>query len=199
MTDDELRQKWDQRYQQTGAAPCALEVLVENSHLLPPEGSALDLACGMGGSGLLLAEHGLNTWAWDLSPVAIDALEKRAANLPLIAEVRDVVRLPPPPGGYDVICVGHFLDREICPEIAAALRPGGLLFYQTFTRERVDQTGPGTQGYRLGPNELLELFPGLLVRFYREEGRLGDPARGFRNRAQLVAQQPQTTNGSGSE
>jgi hypothetical protein len=29
------------------------------------------------------------------------------------------------------------------------------------------------------------------VRFYREEGRLGDAARGFRNRAQLVAQKPQ--------
>ena len=199
MTDDKLRQKWDQRYQQAGTAPCALEVLVENLHLLPLEGSALDLACGLGGSGLLLAERGLNTRAWDLSPVAIDALKTRAAKLPLIAEVRDVVRLPPPPGGYDVICVGHFLDREICPEIAAALRPGGLLFYQTFTRERVDQTGPGTEHYRLGPNELLELFPGLLVRFYREEGRVGDPARGFRNRAQLVAQQPQTTSGPRSE
>ena len=190
MTDDQLRQKWDRRYQHSGAPPCALEVLVDNSHLLPVEGSALDLACGLGGSGLLLAERGLDTWAWDLSPVAIDALKMRAGNLPLVAEVRDVIEQPPSPGGYDVICVGHFLDREICPEISAALRPGGLLFYQTFTRERVDQTGPGTAHYRLGPNELLELFPGLLVRFYREEGRLGDPARGFRNRAQLVAQKP---------
>ena len=190
MTDDQLRQKWDRRYQQSEATPCALEVLIDNSYLLPVEGSALDLACGLGGSGLLLAERGLDTWAWDLSPVAIDALKMRAGNLPLVAEVRDVIEQPPSPGGYDVICVGHFLDREICPEISAALRPGGLLFYQTFTRERVDQTGPGTANYRLGTNELLELFPGLLVRFYREEGRLGDPARGFRNRAQLVAQKP---------
>jgi SAM-dependent methyltransferase len=190
MTDDQLRQKWDRRYQQSEAPPCALEVLIDNSHLLPVEGNALDLACGLGGSGLLLAERGLNTWAWDLSPVAIDALKMRAGNLPLVAEVRDVIEQPPSPGGYDVICVGHFLDREICPEISAALRPGGLLFYQTITCERVDQTGPGTANYRLGPNELLELFPGLLVRFYREEGRLGDPARGFRNRAQLVAQKP---------
>ena len=190
MADDERTQKWDRRYQQTTATPVALEVLVDNSHLLPTAGSALDLACGLGGSGLLLAERGLITRAWDLSPVAIDALSKRAGDLPLIAEVRDVVRQPPPPESYDVICVGHFLDRDICPEISAALRPGGLLFYQTFTRERVDQTGPGTQRYRLDPNELLELFSGLLVRFYREEGCLGDPARGFRNRAQLVAQKP---------
>ena len=190
MTDDELRQKWDQRYLQACAPPSALEVLVENAHLLPPEGSALDLACGMGGSALVLAQRGLKTWAWDLSPVAIDGLKSRAGGLPLIAEVRDVIQMPPSPGGYDVICVGHFLDREVCAAIAAALRPGGLLFYQTFTRERVDQTGPATQHYRLGTNELLELFPGLLLRFYREEGRLGNPAQGFRNRAQLVAQNP---------
>ena len=118
MVDDERTQKWDRRYQQTAATPVALEVLVDNSHLLPAAGSALDLACGLGGSGLLLAERGLITRAWDLSPVAIDALNTRAGDLPLIAEVRDVVRQPPPPESYDVICVGHFLDREICPEIS---------------------------------------------------------------------------------
>jgi hypothetical protein len=64
------------------------------------------------------------------------------------------------------------------------------LFYQTFSLERVDETGPGNASYRLATNELLELFPQLLVRFYRDEGRAGDRSRGFRNRAQLVAEQP---------
>jgi hypothetical protein len=65
------------------------------------------------------------------------------------------------------------------------------LFYQTFTRERVDDSGPGSERFRLERNELLRLFPDLIVRFYREEGRIGDPTRGFRNRAQLVAQRSQ--------
>ena len=190
MGDETLRRKWDQRYRQAGAAPAALEVLRENSHLLPAHGRALDLACGLGGSALLMAESGLDTEAWDLSSVALDSLVGRAGQLPLIAEVRDVVRRPPGPAQFDVICVGHFLERAICPAIAVALRPGGLLFYQTFTRERVDQGGPSSERYLLAPNELLSLFPGLLVRFYREEGCLGDPGRGFRNRAQLVAQRP---------
>ncbi len=190
MSDDSLRQKWDQRYRQAGTAPSALEVLGENLHLLPRQGTALDLACGLGGSALLLAEYGLATEAWDLSPVAVDSLARRAGKLPLVAEVRDVSRRPPEPGEFDVICVGHFLDREICPAIAAALRPGGLLFYQTFTRERVDPGGPSNESYLLAANELLGLFPGLILRFYRDEGCLGDVTRGFRNRAQMVAQQP---------
>jgi len=190
MFDKEHRDKWDRRYQQAQSPPCALEVLVENSHLLPPRGKALDLACGLGGSGLLLAERGLQTWAWDLSPVAIGVLKERAAGLPLHAEVRDVIGSPPEPGRFDVICVGHFLDRELCKHIAAALNPGGLLYYQTFSLDRVDDTGPGTTRYRLATNELLKLFPDLVVRFFRDEGRAGDRSRGFRNRAQLVAEQP---------
>jgi len=190
MTDIELRDKWDRRYDQALQAPCALEVLIENQHLLPAAGTGLDLACGLGGSGLFLAERGLQTWAWDLSAVAIEALNRRTGSLPLHAEVRDVVRDPPESDRFDVICVGHFLDRELCSRIAAALKPGGLLFYQTFSLERVDDSGPGNPRYRLAPNELLELFPQLLVRFYRDEGRVGDPSRGFRNRAQLVAARP---------
>lgn len=182
--------KWDARYQGMHGDIAPLEVLADNAHLLPPGGDALDLACGLGGSALFLAGCGLRTRAWDLSTVAIDALLARAHGLAVEAEVRDVTVQPPEAGRFDVICVGHFLDRELCPKISAALKPGGLLFYQTFSRDRVDDSGPGNPQYRLGVNELLELFPRLIVRFYRDEGSLGDAARGFRNRAQLVAQHP---------
>lgn len=189
--NEELRRKWDGRYAGApgnGAPP--LEVLAANAHLLPVDGDALDLACGLGGSALFLARHGLRTRAWDISPVAIATLREAAGGLPLTAEVRDLARDPPPPASFDVICVGHFLDRGLCPAIAAALRPGGLLFYQTWTLERVDESGPGNADFRLARNELLRLFPGLVVRFYRDEGDVGDPGRGLRNRAQLVAQRP---------
>ena len=44
-----------------------------------------------------------------------------------------------------------------------ALKPQGLLFYQTFTHERVTDQGPSNPSYRLAPNELLELFAPLHV------------------------------------
>ena len=190
METEDTRAKWDARYAGAEPGPAPLEVLADNAHLLPREGTALDLACGLGGSALFLARHGLTTFAWDLSPVAVQVLQQGAGDLPLTAQVRDVVAQPPEPGRFDVICVGHFLDRALCPAISAALRPGGLLFYQTFTRERVDDSGPSTDRFRLATNELLTLFPGLIVRLYREEGAVGDKARGFRNKAQLVAQRP---------
>jgi len=190
MTDNKLREKWDRRYDRASQVSDALDVLVENAHLLPTRGAALDLACGLGGSSLFLAERGLQAWAWDLSSVAIGVLRRSAGELPVEAEVRDVSTRPPEAGRFDVICVGHFLDRGLCPAIAAALKPGGLLFYQTFCLDSVDESGPGNARYRLGSNELLELFPQLIVRFYRDEGSVGDASQGFRNLAQLVAQRP---------
>ncbi|WP_240905903.1 hypothetical protein [Thiorhodococcus mannitoliphagus] len=74
--------------------------------------------------------------------------------------------------------------------MAAALRPGGLLLYQTFSREAVTDRGPSNPDYRLAPNELLRLFPGLIVRAYRDEGCVGDTRRGTRDIAFLVAQAP---------
>ena len=50
--------------------------------------------------------------------------------------------------------------------------------------------GPSNPAYRLDTNELLRLFPHLIVRFYREEGRVGDLTDGKRDIAQLVAQRP---------
>lgn len=184
-----VRDKWDARYQDADpaqATPC--RVLAEFSHLLPGGGRALDLASGLGGNALLLAERGLETEAWDISPVAVAKLDAhaRALGLPLTASVRDVERAPPEPGAFDVIVVSYFLERGLAPALIDALRPGGLLFYETFTREKVDDSGPSNPEFRLAPNELLHLFSPLRLLAYREEGVVGDTGRGLRNVAYLV-------------
>lgn len=182
--------KWNARYVDADVASVRpVRVLQENAHLLPRLGRALDLACGLGGNARLMAERGLETYAWDVSTVAVEKLNAYAhdAHLPLIAELRDVEREPPEPDAFDVIVVGHFLERALAGPLALSLRRGGLLYYQTFTDERVDEVGPKTSAFRLQPNELLRLFSPLRLLVYREEGRVGDLARGFRNEAMLVA------------
>jgi tellurite methyltransferase len=184
-----VRDKWDARYQDADpaqATPC--RVLADFAHLLPATGRALDLAAGLGGNALLLAGHGLETVAWDISPVAVDKLNAhvRERGLPLVASVRDVERAPPEAGAFDVIVVSYFLERTLAPALIAALRPGGLLFYETFTREKVDDTGPSNPGFRLASNELLRLFSPLRLLAYREEGAVGDTGHGLRNVAYLV-------------
>lgn len=183
---------WNSRYAdaERGAAAWALR---EHVHLLPAVGDALDLACGLGANALLMAEHGLRVQAWDFSPVAIERLGEEAGRrgLAVHGEVRDVVAAPPAPASFDVIVVSHFLERGLFPYLIDALRPGGLLFYQTFTTERPEGgSTPSNPAFLLKPCELLELCRPLRLLVYREDGLFGDLGQGLRAVAALVGAKP---------
>ena len=181
---------WNTRYRRKSGdgRPQACSLLREYRHLLPTSGQALDIACGRGGNALLLAANGLATSAWDYADAAIEQVHHHASqmSLPIEAKVRDVQQQPPAAATFDVIVVCHFLERNLAGPIAAALKPQGLLFYQTFTQDKVSDNGPDNPDYRLKPNELLSLFPDLRVVYYREEGSIGDTTQGFRDRAQYI-------------
>jgi SAM-dependent methyltransferase len=187
----QLREKWDKRHADADKGPAAAEVLKRNLHLLPVKGKALDLACGLGGNALTLVAYGLETVAWDISPVAIERLNAYAANeglTSLSAQVRDVEQFPPPPASFALIIVSYYLERALIPHLIDALLPGGLIFYQTFTQTAVSDLGPSNPAYRLADNELLQLFSSLKLRYYREENRLGNLHQGIRDVAMLVAE-----------
>ena len=193
---EEIRNKWNTRYEAVHVPNQVIDVLELNVHLLSGQGKSLDLACGLGGNALRMAELGYESHAWDISDTAIEKVQEFAEERQLNLKVRqcDVSRVILEPESFDVIIVSRFLIREMAELLSAALKPGGLLFYQTFTQERTElNDGPNNKAFRLEKNELLRLFPGLIVRFYREEGRLGDLQRGFRNEAMLVAQKPERT------
>ena len=185
------RAKWDARYRDCDKVPEPALVLSDYRHLLPASGRALDLACGLGGNALLLAAHGLEIHAWDISPVAVERLKQEAASrgLPVRTESRDVVAMPPEPVSFDVIVVSRFLERDLVPSLVQALRTDGLIYYQTFTAARVGDTGPTNPAFRLADNELLALFSSLRLLVYREESLAGDLTKGLRGEAMLVAQQ----------
>lgn len=184
----DIREKWNERYRAATGERQASRVLRENLHLLPGDGRALDLACGLGGNALLLAGQGLEVDAWDIADVPVAALQAMASErqLPVSTQVRDVVANPPGPGTFDVIVVSHFLERDIIPDLIQALRAGGLVYYQTFTRQHVSDRGPQRAEFRLDEQELLQLFSGLQVLFYREEGCVGDVQQGFRDEAMFI-------------
>jgi hypothetical protein len=69
-----------------------------------------------------------------------------------------------------------------------AIKPGGLLMYQTFCEKKVNASGPNNPDYLLADNELLRLFKGMNVRVYREEALLGQHDIGMRNQAWLFAE-----------
>lgn len=164
------QQRWDQRYQEktlTDLTPAY--VLTQNLHLLPASGDALELASGLGANSVCLAKAGLNVTAIDYSQVALDRLATYARQhaLPIQTSCadleQDVFVLP----AADVIVVSYYLYRPMLPRIIDALKPEGLLFYQTFCG-KFNGKGPENPAFRFSPGELLQLCQGLDVLYYQE-------------------------------
>ena len=172
------RQRWDERYARLQRPGPPSPLLSEWMPSLPSD-VALDLACGTGANLLALADRpgagddcaSSTPLGVDISPVALhtaaQAARERGLRVDLFAA--DVARWPFPRSRFGVFCVFRFLDRRLAPYIAAALRPGGYLLYQTFT---VDQLrfghGPRSRRWLLERGELPTLFPSLRVLHYDE-------------------------------
>lgn len=186
----QLQDKWDRFYRDRIEPPLACACLQQQRFLLPDSGSALDLACGIGGNALLMAERGLQVEAWDISPLALATLGRYAAQRQLKIATKqleiDVDALKQ--RRFDVIVISRFLDRSLSDAIMTALNPQGLLFYQTFTRDKYDPGGPGNPDYLLDRNELLRLFTPLTLLHYQEYHHVGDLAIGNRNEASFIGQ-----------
>ena len=188
---DAVSSKWNHIYSQFGIE-CnpAIQVMTENDFLLPATGVALDLASGLGANAIFLAKHGLAVTAWDISFVAMDKLTAYAVQqgLNINACQEKIVAESFTECSFDVIVVSRFLDRTLSDAIIGALKPDGLLFYQTFTREKTSPKPPNNPDYLLGCSELLALFSPLRVVFYREYALIGNQLRGLRNEAQFIGQ-----------
>ncbi len=183
--------KWNEAYQAADIANAKpAQVLFENKHLLPVmKGDALDLACGRAGNAILLTQCGFNVDAVDISPIVLSKVEQYVAqkNLSIVCECRDVEQEGLSEKKYDVIMVSYYLYRELFPQIIASLKPNGLLFYETWSQQKVDDSGPSNPDFRLKMGELLDLTAPLQTLFYREEGESGDISKGHRNSTMLVA------------
>jgi tellurite methyltransferase len=155
------------------------EWLVRSHELLPPSGRALDVACGRGRNAIWLAQRGFGTTAVDRDPAAVDALAARARadGLPLTALVMDLEVVGVTLGDelYDVLVVAHYLHRPLFPALLAALRPGGVLVYETFTVAQAARGRPTNPAFLLEPGELARLVAPLEILAAREgdyEGRM---------------------------
>ncbi len=163
--------------------------LTAHAHLLPLTGKALDLACGRGRHALWLAARGLSVCALDRNLTALAELEQSAAARRLNISTR-VVDLEEDGGGlgnaeFDAIVVVHYLHRPLFPAILSALRPGGVLVYETFTRAQATLGKPTNPDFLLESGELLGLVEPLTVLDAREGFHEG------RHIASVVAQRSQ--------
>ena len=149
--------------------------LTEHASLLPAGGRALDVATGGGRHALWLARQGFETLAVDRNEAALRTLDARAtrAMLPIEVQCRDLeVGLQTfETGAFDVIVVFHYLHRPLLPALRAALAPGGVLVYETFTRGQAARGRPTNPAFLLAEGELLTLVEPLGVLRAREGER----------------------------
>jgi SAM-dependent methyltransferase len=69
---------------------------------------------------------------------------------------------------YDLIINFNYLERVLVPKIVAALKPGGMLLFETFTCDQRRFGPPRNEAYLLRKGELKELFKGLDVMYFWE-------------------------------
>jgi len=173
----------------TGPGDAPADWLIDNRQLLPRAGTALDAACGRGRHALWLAAQGFRVLAVDRDGRALDDLEATARRRGLSEVATAVLDLESsgsvlPADAFDVIVAVHYLHRALFPRLIDALRPGGVLVYETFTTAQAVRGKPTNPDFLLLPGELLRLIQPLVVLASRE-GEFGG-----RDVASVVARKP---------
>jgi SAM-dependent methyltransferase len=182
---------WDERYRSEEAVPerGPASFLMEHRHLLPASGRALDVAMGTGRNALYLASLGYEVTGIDISGVAVERCRREAAKRGLRVETvqADLESYRLPEAAYDVVIDFYYLQRDLAPQIEAALRPGGVLVFESFTTEqRRFGWGPQQEEFLLRPGELRSLFPALEELAHREAAVESESGRGMKAVAGLV-------------
>lgn len=170
-----LRESYDDAYDRAGPLfgmrpdPALVQLLREQRL----SGRALDIGAGDGRHCVLLARHGFEVEAIDVSEKGVKRIRElaRRAHLRIAARVGDIADPDSITATYDLIVadtvLGHFERSEaaqIGSRVAAALAPGGWLFVTALADDdpRESEFAPLSQTY-FSAEELISLFPGVRV------------------------------------
>ncbi|MBI5848105.1 MAG: class I SAM-dependent methyltransferase [Nitrospirae bacterium] len=151
----------------------------------------LDLACGDGHNGLVLALRDFSVVLADRSDEALKQAAETAASLGVPVTLRhiDLERENSDPFENDIfsaVLVFRYLHRPLIPFIRKAIRKGGLLMYETFTLEQAQFGKPKNPDHLLQPGELRSWFQDWEI-IHSFEGIKKNPKKAV---AQLICRKP---------
>jgi tellurite methyltransferase len=168
---EEDKERWNNKYASEtylfGREP--IPFLKDHVNLLP-KGSALDLAMGEGRNAVFLATKGFQVTGVDISEAGVKKAQTLAAEkgVKLTTVVADLEQYPIPPNTFDVVICTYYLQRDLFPKIAKALKPGGMALIETYTVDYLQYRPTFNRAFLLERNELLTLLPDLRVLRYQE-------------------------------
>ena len=174
--------RWDERY--SNASPpdtlSAHPLLMEAIGHATPTGRAADVACGWGDAGLHLAGSDFDVTCFDVSTVALDAVERRATELDVAVSTasHDTTNDGAPAGPWDILWCAHYLDRDFLAGLGSQLRNGGIAAIAIATKINRERHERPSARFLLDPNELVALVtsgqPALEVLHFDEAWRAND-------------------------
>lgn len=165
----ERRTYWDERHRE--GTPGAPEPTLVEMLPLMPRGLTLDLAAGLGRNAIALAEAGMRVIAADYSPRAALALRETAreqalAIKPVVADLEE--GWPFRAASFELVVNVCFLSRPLVPRLIEALKPGGMMFFDTFLIDQASLGHPRDPAFLLRHDELREMLASMELLRYRE-------------------------------
>lgn len=170
--------RWNERYRDrsretlSGPRP----YLIRHAGLLPHRGLAIDIAMGLGGNAGFLLGLGLDVIGVDGAEIAVR--EAKSRHPQLMAVITDLQNFSLPAASFDVILNFYYLQRSLWDVYIQALKPGGLLIFETLSHQMHELRPDIDLEFLLRPGELVQAFSQLEIidqREGREEGRQGHP------------------------
>lgn len=142
--------------------------------LIRQGGDVLDLACGGGRHARLLAARGYRVEAVDRDAEALTTLAGIDRIVPRVADLEHA-SWPYAAAQFDGIVVCNYLYRPRLDAVVAALRPGGVLIYETFMLGNEMFGKPSNPDFLLRSGELLDVVRARLTVVAFEQGRVEAP------------------------
>ncbi len=146
-----------------------------------PPGQILDLASGSCRNGIFLAQKGLKVICCDTSAEALESAKKAAHEQGVDIDIwqvdleRESIN-PLPEDFFAGIIAFRYLHRPLIPCIKKALKPSGILIYETFTIDQPKFGKPHNPMFLLKPGELLSWFADWEI-IHHFEGIIQNPNR----------------------
>lgn len=151
------------------------QLLQQYQHLFNAQGGqVLDLACGKGHNGLNLKQHNIDVLFADIEQAHLDNLFKYDkvdknniwyADFESKAQI-DTLKLSQM--RLQGVIVFRYLHRPLFDALKQAVKPGGVVIYETFTEQNKQFGRPNRDQFLLKKDELKILFKDWDILFYFE-------------------------------